>query len=163
MITEQKKCWDLLAQKFDRFQTLRNNSQDATTCKTGSANGINMYSNMQQCRVRLQGALSGTRNENIAWSQFKTGSRLAPGYIMGETIICDQLHKTTCQAFTADIAWRWIWSLSSWLNENCARSISFLSVVYFLRREAKVTGKPWRSSQLLAVPFHCLLCLLQWL
>ena len=26
-ITEQKKCWELLAEKFDRFQTLRNNSQ----------------------------------------------------------------------------------------------------------------------------------------
>ena len=24
-ITEQKKCWELFAQKFDRFQTLRNN------------------------------------------------------------------------------------------------------------------------------------------
>ena len=24
-ITEQKKCWELLAEKFDRFQTLRNN------------------------------------------------------------------------------------------------------------------------------------------
>ena len=32
-ITEQKKCSELPAQKFDRFQTLRNNSQqDATTC-----------------------------------------------------------------------------------------------------------------------------------
>ena len=32
-ITEQKKCWELLAQKFDGFQTLRNNSQHrATTC-----------------------------------------------------------------------------------------------------------------------------------
>ena len=26
-ITEQKKCWELLAQKFDQFQTLRNNMQ----------------------------------------------------------------------------------------------------------------------------------------
>ena len=32
-ITVQKKCWELLALKFDRFQTLRNNShQHATTC-----------------------------------------------------------------------------------------------------------------------------------
>ena len=27
VITEQKKCWELLAEKFDRFQTLRNNTQ----------------------------------------------------------------------------------------------------------------------------------------
>ena len=26
-ITEQKKCWELLADKFDRSQTLRNNIQ----------------------------------------------------------------------------------------------------------------------------------------
>ena len=33
VIMEQKKCWELLAQKFDQFQTLRNNSQPhATTC-----------------------------------------------------------------------------------------------------------------------------------
>ena len=32
-ITEQKKCWDSLAEKFDRFQTLRNNTQKhPTTC-----------------------------------------------------------------------------------------------------------------------------------
>ena len=39
-ITEQKKCWELLAEKFDWFQTLRNNTQQhATAC----ANGPNMY------------------------------------------------------------------------------------------------------------------------
>ena len=38
-ITEQKKCWELLAEKFDWFQTLRNNTQQhATAC----ANGPNM-------------------------------------------------------------------------------------------------------------------------
>ena len=26
-ITEQKKCWEFLAEKFDRFQTLRNKQQ----------------------------------------------------------------------------------------------------------------------------------------
>ena len=32
-ITEQKKCWELLAEKFDRFQTLCNNTQQhPTTC-----------------------------------------------------------------------------------------------------------------------------------
>ena len=35
-ITEQKKCRDLLAEKFDRFQTLRNNiQQHATWCANG--------------------------------------------------------------------------------------------------------------------------------
>ena len=41
VITEQKKCWELLAEKFDRFQTLRNNMQQGVqtdaTC------------NIQQC------------------------------------------------------------------------------------------------------------------
>ena len=32
-ITQQKKCWELLAEKFYRFQTLRNNTQQhPTTC-----------------------------------------------------------------------------------------------------------------------------------
>ena len=39
-ITEQKKCWELLAEKFDRFQTLRNNTQQHAT---GCANGRNMH------------------------------------------------------------------------------------------------------------------------
>ena len=34
-IREQKKCWELLAEKFDLFQTLLNNTQqDPTTCNT---------------------------------------------------------------------------------------------------------------------------------
>ena len=31
VITEQKKCWELLVQKFDRFETVRNNSQQHST------------------------------------------------------------------------------------------------------------------------------------
>ena len=38
-ITEQKKCWELLAETFDRFQTLRNNIQQHAT---GFRNGRNM-------------------------------------------------------------------------------------------------------------------------
>ena len=43
-IREQKKCWELFAQKFDRFQTLRSNNaatpkQHATAC----ANERTMY------------------------------------------------------------------------------------------------------------------------
>ena len=48
-IMEQKKCRELLAVKFDRFQTLRNNMQQGVqtdaTC------------NIQQCCVRFHGAL----------------------------------------------------------------------------------------------------------
>ena len=50
-ITEQKKCWELLAEKFDRFilyATTSNNMQQGVqtdaTC------------NIQQCCVRLHGA-----------------------------------------------------------------------------------------------------------
>ena len=38
-ITEQKKFWELLALKFDQFETLRNNMQKHVT---GCANGRNM-------------------------------------------------------------------------------------------------------------------------
>ena len=33
VIAEQKKCWELLAQTFDRFQTLLNNSQQNATTR----------------------------------------------------------------------------------------------------------------------------------
>ena len=38
-ITVQKKCWELLSQSFDRFQTLRYNAQQHAT---GCANERNM-------------------------------------------------------------------------------------------------------------------------
>ena len=38
-ITEQKKCWELLAEEFDRYQTLRNNIPQHVT---GCAKGRNM-------------------------------------------------------------------------------------------------------------------------
>ena len=38
-ITEQKKCWEFLAQKFDQFQTLYDDSQHHAA---GCANGHNM-------------------------------------------------------------------------------------------------------------------------
>ena len=41
-ITEQKKCWELLAEKFDRFQTLRNNPNNIQQHPTGCANGRKM-------------------------------------------------------------------------------------------------------------------------
>ena len=59
-ITEQKKCWELLAEKFDRFQTLRNNIQQHAR---GCTNGRNMQHIImlgvvgQQCCVRLHTAL----------------------------------------------------------------------------------------------------------
>ena len=40
-ITEQKKCWELLAEKFDRFQTLRNNMQQGVQ--------TDARCNIQQC------------------------------------------------------------------------------------------------------------------
>ena len=69
-ITEQKKCWELLAEKFDRFQTLRNNMQQGVqtdaTC------------NIQQCCVRLHGALQ------CSWS----GKAPIPGVQNFSILIC---------------------------------------------------------------------------
>ena len=39
-ITEQKKCWELLAEKFDRFQTLRNNTQQHATTSNNMQQGV---------------------------------------------------------------------------------------------------------------------------
>ena len=45
-ITEQKKCWELLAEKFDRFQTLCNNTQQhPTTCNRVCKRTQNVTSN----------------------------------------------------------------------------------------------------------------------
>ena len=44
-ITEQEKCWELLAEKFDWFQTFRNNMQ--TGMQTDAT------CNLQQCWVLL--------------------------------------------------------------------------------------------------------------
>ena len=60
VIREKKKCWELLAEKFDRFQTLCNNMQQGVqtdaTC------------NIQQCCVRLHGALSRRNDHFIAYN-----------------------------------------------------------------------------------------------
>ena len=53
-ITEQKKCWELLAEKFDRFQTLRNNTQQRHNMKQSVQTDATC--NIQQCSVRLHGA-----------------------------------------------------------------------------------------------------------
>ena len=56
VITEQKKCWELLAEKFDRFQTLRNNTQQQFN---NMQQGVQTDAtcNIQQCSVRLHAAL----------------------------------------------------------------------------------------------------------
>ena len=50
-ITEQKKCWELLAQKFDRIQTLRNNSKKHATTYSNRQKGVQKDAtcNIQQC------------------------------------------------------------------------------------------------------------------
>ena len=49
--TEQKKCWELLAEKFDWFQTFRNNTQQhATTCNNMQQGGqTDGTCNIQHC------------------------------------------------------------------------------------------------------------------
>ena len=40
-ITEQKKCWESLAEKFDQYQTLRNNiQQHVRGCETDATCNI---------------------------------------------------------------------------------------------------------------------------
>ena len=51
-LRKQKKFWELLPEKFDRFQTLRNNIQQHEQGVQTDAT-----CNIQQCCVRLHGAL----------------------------------------------------------------------------------------------------------
>ena len=39
-ITEQKKCWELLAEKFDWYQTLRNDMQQGVQTDTICTNNV---------------------------------------------------------------------------------------------------------------------------
>ena len=55
-ITEQKKCWELLAEKFDRFQTLRNDTQKHLRNNMQQGVKTDATYNIQQCCVRLHGA-----------------------------------------------------------------------------------------------------------
>ena len=50
-ITEQKKCWELLAEKFDPFQSLRNNTQQHATTSNNMQQGeqTDATCNIQQC------------------------------------------------------------------------------------------------------------------
>ena len=57
-ITERKKCWELLAEKFGRFQTLRNNIQHGV--QTDATFNIQQMLGVvgQQCCVRLHPILA---------------------------------------------------------------------------------------------------------
>ena len=60
-ITQQKKCWGLLAEKFNQFQTLREKTQQhPTTCNRvckRTQHHLTMLGVVgQQCCVRLHGA-----------------------------------------------------------------------------------------------------------
>ena len=48
-ITEQKKCWELLAEKFDRFQTLRNDTQKHLRNNMQQGVKTDATCNIQQC------------------------------------------------------------------------------------------------------------------
>ena len=48
VITEQKKCWESLAEKFDRFQTLHNNTQQHRTIMQQGVE-MDVTCNIQQC------------------------------------------------------------------------------------------------------------------
>ena len=48
-ITEQKKCWELLAQTFDRYQTLRKNSQQHATTYIQQGVQMNAKTNAMSC------------------------------------------------------------------------------------------------------------------
>ena len=64
-ITEQKKCWEFLAEKFDRFQTVRDNKQQGVqtdaTC------------NIQQCWELLVNNVASvcTQSYTSAWVNTK--------------------------------------------------------------------------------------------
>jgi len=100
-ITEQKKCWELLAEKFERFQTLRNNTQQhPTRC----ANGRNMYHPTmlgvvgQQCCVRLHGALGALQSNDAMTAKTKVN------------LLSSSLHRDYSYPFTLSKVCEPLWS-----------------------------------------------------
>ena len=86
--TKRKKCWELLPKKFDRFQTLRNNSQRyATTCngvpkRTQHHGHLTIFGVVGQQRcVRLYVALSKQierkRHLDCEWILFLLSGKLS--------------------------------------------------------------------------------------
>ena len=78
MITEQKKWWELLAQKFDRFQPLRNHSQQHA--KT--------YNNMQQGVKRTQHVAS--HNVGSCWPTMLRPLALGFMNVLHATTTCEK-------------------------------------------------------------------------
>ena len=63
-ITEQKKCWELLAVTFDRFQTLRNNTeQHPTTCNRVCKQTQHVTSN------NIASVCTGLQSSILLWLQ----------------------------------------------------------------------------------------------
>ena len=66
-ITEQKTCWELLAEEFDQFQTLRNNTQQHTTtcnrvCKRTqhvTSNNVASFGRGLKPKVGVVGSVAG--------------------------------------------------------------------------------------------------------
>ena len=64
-VTEQKKCCESLAQKFDRFQTFDNQSQQhATTCNKGGVVG------QLQAKFRTRAKISSELRHGPSFVQF---------------------------------------------------------------------------------------------
>ena len=56
-IIKQKRCWEILAQKYDRFQTL-SNKQDVTSCNNMQQSvQMDTACNIQPCCAHLPRAL----------------------------------------------------------------------------------------------------------
>jgi len=96
-ITEQKKCWKLLAEKFDRFQTLHNNTrQYPTTCNRVCKRTQHVTSNnvgscwstmlrpfarslslLVRHKPRLDLFNSRSSCESDSWQSFSSGTQIA--------------------------------------------------------------------------------------
>ena len=89
-ITERKKCWELLARKFDQFQTSCNNSQQIRVCKrTQHATP----SNVGSCwPTMLRPSLSVCSGLKKAWCLMQS---TMDECIQSSVIICviDLIHK----------------------------------------------------------------------
>ena len=91
-ITEQKKCWELLAQKFDRFQILRNNSRQDNNNQKGVQTDARF--NIQQCWVPFYETLERTQLSSPLLELFRDNETIQmEHYIVKKDLICNNLLK----------------------------------------------------------------------
>ena len=124
-----KKCWELLAQKFDRFQTLRNNSEQRITTHNRVCKRTQHVTskNVESCWPTLL--------RLFAWGlMFGVQNKLAPANVQKIILTLLDVHSYKTRS-VAKYFWIYVTPLTVWINSLFAFClfVSILRPINFLR------------------------------